>query len=39
MYIHTFYKKKAKERIDLLINNETINYEPNPKSLGVYFDP
>ncbi len=25
--------------MDLFINNELINYEPNHKSLGIYFGP
>ncbi len=33
--MHTFYKK-PKEQIELFINNELTNYEPNSKSLGVY---
>ncbi len=36
---YTLFTNKPKERNDLSINIEIINYEPNPKSLGIYFDP
>jgi hypothetical protein len=36
---YTLFTSKPKERIELIINNEQINYEPNPKCLGIYFDP
>jgi hypothetical protein len=36
---YTLFTSKPKERIELIINNEQIKYEPNPKCLGIYFDP
>ena len=37
--IYTIFTTKPKDRINLFISNEIIQYEQNPKLLGIYFDP
>ena len=37
--IYTVFTTKPKDRLNLFISNEIIQYEQNPKLLGIYFDP
>ncbi len=36
---YTLFTNNPKERIELFFSNEQINYEPNPKCIGINFDP
>ena len=37
--IYTIFTNKPKDRINIYINNKQLQYDENPKSLGIYFDP
>ncbi len=37
--IYTIFSSKPKDRINLFITEQEIEYQENPKSLGIFFDP